>query len=190
MDGIDTSGKRLVAHWKWAADKGLMNANTASSLQAACSQILGELDDWETLDIRALDTQDAFRRFQNKRSKDFAPASLETYRRRFNHAVKLFLKYADDPSGWRPPSRGTPVNGSTPRKSKKASRMNSASDELEVVTDTEEAASVISRGGALVQYPYPLREGRLAYLRLPVDLKMAEVERLHAYLKTLAIDGP
>lgn len=41
----------------------------------------------------------------------------------------------------------------------------------------------------LVEYPFPLREGRLAYLRLPMDLKMAEVRRLVSYLNTLAVDA-
>ena len=42
-----------------------------------------------------------------------------------------------------------------------------------------------SRSG-LVEYPFPLREGRFAFLRLPADLKMADVKRLTAYLSTLA----
>jgi hypothetical protein len=40
-----------------------------------------------------------------------------------------------------------------------------------------------------VEYPFPLREGRLAYLKLPVDLKATEVKRLTAFLNTLAVDA-
>ena len=32
MEAFDTSGKALVEHWKWAADKGVMNPNTARTL--------------------------------------------------------------------------------------------------------------------------------------------------------------
>ena len=40
-----------------------------------------------------------------------------------------------------------------------------------------------------MEYPFPLREGRPVFLRLPMDLKLAEVSRLTAYLKTLAVDS-
>src|SRR5258708_10109926 len=98
MESIDTSGKALVAHWRWAADKGLMNSNTANALRAACTQVLAVSENWETLDVRTIDIDDICRRFQNKRSKDFKPDSLDAYKRRFGQAVKLFLDYANDPS--------------------------------------------------------------------------------------------
>ena len=44
-----------------------------------------------------------------------------------------------------------------------------------------------SRTG-LIEYPFPLREGRFAYLRLPTDFTVADVKRLTAFLNTLALD--
>src|SRR4051794_12894439 len=105
---MDTTGKSLLEHWKWAADKGVVNANTASGLRAACSQVLSVLDDWETLDVAALDTEDVFRRFVNKRSKDFTPSSLATYKRRFNQAVAEFLSYTKNPDTYRRNSQERP----------------------------------------------------------------------------------
>jgi hypothetical protein len=40
----------------------------------------------------------------------------------------------------------------------------------------------------MVEYPFPLRQGRLAYLKLPVDLTAAEVKRLTAFMNTLAVE--
>ena len=37
----------------------------------------------------------------------------------------------------------------------------------------------------LVEYPFPLREGRLCYLRLPPNLTDTEVKRLTAFLYAL-----
>src|SRR5215469_8067402 len=99
-DGIDTSGQALIAFLKRAGDKGLMKTNTANSLRAASTQVLGVLDNWGTLDVRAIDVEEATKRFVNKRNEKFTPESLEAYKRRFSQAVKLFLEYADDPSGW------------------------------------------------------------------------------------------
>lgn len=181
MDGIDTSGKALVDHWKWAADKGEMNANTAAALKAACTQVLGVVDGWESLDVRAMDAQDICRRFQNKRNKDFKPKSLETYKQRFEKAVTLFLAYADSPSTWKVPSH---ERGS--RRERKVPSQNNG--EAEILT-APERSSASGAGSGLVDYPFPLREGRFAYLRLPADLRVAEVRRLAAYLNTLAIDA-
>ena len=180
MESIDTSGKALVAHWRWAADKCLMNTNTANALRAACTQVLAVSESWETLDVRTIDIDDICRRFQNKRSKDFKPDSLDAYKRRFGQAVKLFLDYANDPSSWKVPAQE--------RSSRKEKKSSAAANGEVVVTTPERpiSASVVS---GLVDYPFPLREGRLAYMKLPADLKLAEVKRLTAYLTTLAVDA-
>jgi hypothetical protein len=180
MESIDTSGKALVAHWKWAADKGLMNSNTASAFRAACAQVLAVSDNWETLDVRTIDVDDTCRRFQNKRSKDFKPDSLDAYKRRFGQAVKLFLDYANDPSSWR-----VPAQERSARKEKKSS--GTASGEALISTPQRPTGGSLASG--LIEYPFPLREGRLAYLKLPADLKLVEVKRLTAYLNTLAVDA-
>ncbi len=181
MDSIDTSGKALVEHWKWAAEKGLMKANTANSLRAACTQVLGVISDWASLDIRAIEVDDIYRRFQNKRSKDFKPETLDAYKRRFSQAVRLFLVYASDPSSWKAPAQE--------RASRKERKAPSATNGESIGAPPERAPVGPTFMSGLVEYPFPLREGRLAYLKLPADLKIAEVKRLTAYLNTLAVDS-
>jgi len=180
MDKLDTSGRALVEHWKWAEEKGLMNANTARSLSAACKKVMGVLDGWEKLDVRAVNADDVLQRFQNKRSKEFTPSSLEAYKRRFAQAVKMFLEYADDPSSWKGPQRD---------RSRRKVKVQSAALGSSSVADDRTQQVMPMSGSALVEYPFPLREDRFAYLRLPIDLKLADVRRLTAYLRTLAIDG-
>jgi hypothetical protein len=176
-DTIDTSAKALVAFWDWAADKGQMNPNSARALKAACMQTLAIEDGWESLDVRNIDPEDHSRRFQNKRGKDFTPGSLEAYQQRFAKAVKLFLEYVKDPSSWKhhaiarakaPKKNGTP-----------AQQHKSASSKQDAYTPTEPG---------FVDFAFPIREGRVAHLVLPPDLKLAEVRRLTAYLSTLATD--
>jgi hypothetical protein len=40
----------------------------------------------------------------------------------------------------------------------------------------------------LVEYPFPIRDGQTATLRLPRDIKSAEVKRISAFMATLAVD--
>ncbi len=180
MDKIDTSGRALVDFWKYAGDKGLMNANTASALRAACTQVLSVIDDWEVMDALSFDEVEIFRRFQNKRSMEFKPESLDAYKRRFSQALKLFRDYVNDPASWK--ARGQTRNGRKKPEPKS-----------KIIPDAGETISASSTptlgGGGLVEYPFPLRQGRLAYLKLPTDLTLAEVKRLTAYLATLAVDS-
>jgi hypothetical protein len=188
MDGIDTTGKALVAHWAWAAEKGLMNSNTASALRAACSQVMAALDDWETIDVRTVDPEDVFRRFQNKRSKDFKPDSFQAYKRRFLQAVRSFLEYANDPASWKAPSSERAPSGKREKRATNGTPAAAIDASEDLFAEAGTRSSGPSAAG-LVEYPFPLREGRLAYLRLPADLKAAEVRRLTAFLGTLAVDA-
>ena len=102
MFKMDTTGKSLVEHRDWAATKGVMNKNTAGALRAACTQVLGVLDDWQDVDVTTIDAEDVVQRFKNLRAKDFKPESLETYGARFKKALSSYVAYTRDPGAWKP----------------------------------------------------------------------------------------
>src|SRR5436309_13241000 len=104
MAETETNAKALIEHWNWAVEKGLMNRNTAAGLRGACTQVVGVLDDPEGVDVKTLDIEGTLARFQHLKKKDFKPAVLETYKRRFRQAVASYLAYLDDPGGWKPRS--------------------------------------------------------------------------------------
>lgn len=178
---MDTTGQALVDFWKWTGEKGLVNQNTATARKVACTQVLSVMDDWEKLDVSALNTDDVLRRFMNKRSKDFTPGSLTTYKSRFLQALADFLDHAKSPATWKPPSAGRPATA------KKLAMKNGDKPPVQEVHEEVIGAGTAVRTG-LVEYPFPLREGRFAYLRLPADLKAADVKRLTIYLNALASD--
>jgi hypothetical protein len=168
---MDTSGKAFMEHWNWAAEKGLMNRNTAAGTRSACAQVMGAQEDWGNLDVRRLDVEDALTRFQNLRKKDFKPAVLNVYKRRFRLAVSSYLKYLDDPGGWKPRQNERSVSAvGSPR----------SSIESTVRHEMPQAG--------LVEYPFPLRDGQIARLVLPRNLKTPEVKRLNAFMLALVVD--
>jgi hypothetical protein len=184
MDRMDTTGKALIDFWQWAGDKGVINQHTATAKRVACSQVLGVMDNWETLDVSALNIDDVFRRFTNKRSKEFTPASLGTYKSRFKQALSDFLAHSKNPELWKP-SKQDRAASTTARKEKVSKNGNGTTPTSET---TPHVDALPGRAG-LVEYPFPLREGRFAYLRLPADLKAADVKRLTGFLNTLADDS-
>src|SRR5438067_705801 len=108
---METTAKALIDHWAWATKRGLMNANTAGTLRAACAKVLSIFDNLETVDVRQLDVDDTLRRFRNLRGKDLKPDSIEAYEQRFRQALKSFLDYVDDPGAWKPTTRQAERNG-------------------------------------------------------------------------------
>jgi hypothetical protein len=160
-----------------------MNANTARSLRAACAQVLGVLDEWESVDIRELDVESVLTRFVNLRKKDFKPDSLESYKQRFRQALRLYLSYLADPGGWRPQGRERPGPAEKAAKPTKTSARSSPLVTVSTAIDDE-----VDRVG-FISYPFPLREGTIARLFLPPDLTVAEVRRLTAYMMTIAVDS-
>lgn len=178
---VETTGKAFVEHWNWAVEKGLMNKNTAAGLHAACRQVLNIEDGWEELDVSQIDVETFLTRFQNLKGKKFRPKSLDQYKRRFRQALNLYLQYVHDPSGWKPKNSDRPA----PRK---GNGNGDAEPELRAAVAPKIITTPIPAEAGLVDYPYPLREGRIARLRLPSDLKMIEVRRLTAFMSTLAVD--
>jgi hypothetical protein len=177
---MDNTGKACVEFLKWAPKKGLMNAHTATAMRVACSQVLGVLENWENLDVAALDTEDVFTRFMNLKGKNFKPESLTTYKSRFTRGIAMFLEHSKNPAGYKPKIQ------STQRRTKPVAT--NGTPDAPTAPHVPDAAPPSTARTGLVDYPFPLREGRFAYLKLPADLTAADVKRLTAYLNTLALE--
>ncbi|MEK7953552.1 hypothetical protein [Luteolibacter soli] len=181
---MDTSGKALLEHWTWAASKGLMNSATAASLKSASAKVIGILDDWETSDVRKIDTEDLILRFQNLHARDFTPSSLETYASRFRKAVQLFNDYVSNPAGWR--VSGRPKKA----KAKEEIRKNGGTSGTDLPQSSPPGNGVDDKPlhgeTHLISYPFPLRRGLTVKLSLPEDLTSIEAKRLGAFLMTLS----
>jgi hypothetical protein len=173
---METTGKDFVEHWSWAAEKGLMNKNTASGLRAAVSQVIKSLDNWQTVDVKNLDVEQTLTKFQNLSGKKFKPQVLATYKRRFRLAISSYLSYLEDPGNWKPRTVERQPRGA-----------NNGGKEPNATTEVPVTGRTLPSVG-LVDYPFPLREGQNVRLVLPRDLKAAEVKRLAAFMATLTVD--
>lgn len=177
----DGTGRALVQHWNWTARKGLMNKNTAGALRAACTQVLSVDDNWETLDVRTLDVEDLLRRFEILRKQDFTPQSLAAYKSRFRKAAESYLDYLDNPSAWRPE-----VKERRPRHKPDAPqprRRVAAGDVTTLAPETR------PEDAGMITYPFPVRQGVVARISLPRDLKTAEARRLASFIESIAMDS-
>ena len=181
------SGLAFVQHWDWVAQKGLMPRNTAMGIRAAVSQILKVERDWESLDVSQLDVEGLIARFRNLSS--LSPGSLATYESRFRSGLESYLDYLNSPATYQPKGRkrvasrdlGSPVA----RRQTKARSQGAGGQSADGVEAPDHPTSV-----RLVVYPFPVRPGVFAELKLPADLTLEEAARLSGFLKAVALsDG-
>ncbi|MCS6882871.1 MAG: hypothetical protein RMK84_17630 [Oscillochloridaceae bacterium] len=183
---METTGKAFVEHWDWASRRGLMNSNTAASYRRAAVHILSVEDDWENIDISQIDVEQLLRRFENLKGRNFTPESVATYKRKFRQAVESYLAYVRDPSAWKPIASEATRRKEQNGKAKKERTTNTQGKEEPDSSLPDTGISTDEAGW--VEYPFPLKDGRVARLRLPTDLKLGEVKRLNAFMMTLAVD--
>jgi hypothetical protein len=174
---METSARALIDHWSWAADKGLMNRNTAGGLRSACTRVLEVLGEgWEQTDISNANVEDLLLRFQNLKKKDYRPEVLEVYKQRFRKAVTSYLEYLANPGSWKPGAREK--SAASPRAERPARRQSATSAVAAVAINHRVSSDE-------VEYPFPLRPGVMARLVLPRDLTKDDVTRLSAFMSML-----
>lgn len=177
------TGKDFEEFWAYASEKGLMKSATARALQSAVRQVIRVEDNWQELDITQLDVDQLLNRFKNTRAKDYKPESMADYEKRFRLALKKFLEFKRDPSSWK---SGGQQNSSRKSKTEKSSSAKSGAIIEDVIQSL--VPQTMAMGTQLMEYPFPLREGCVVRLKLPMDLKTSEVDRLGAFMRTIASD--
>jgi hypothetical protein len=185
---LDTSAKALIDFWEWGRAKGYVRPGTASDVLSAVRAVTEDLDQNEKENFLNLDPAELFRRFLNKRGRKLSIASQREYRFRLFRAIEAYRAFHADPTRWPTVrTRGekkTKSAGHVSRPTPAAVSKSAQSDEPE----TELKDAPVSHSTSLT-YPFPLRPGITVVIqRLPADLKLAEAERLGAFLKSLAED--
>src|SRR5579863_8144674 len=85
----------------FVGERNLMKRNTVDSWRTASQKVLDALDESDKEDLRTLNVEQAGLRFENKAAGNYKPESLRVYKGRFSAALNHFLKWIDDPSGFK-----------------------------------------------------------------------------------------
>jgi hypothetical protein len=159
----------FLAH---AGERGLMPVATAQALSVATRNVFSVLDGSERSDLPLDDLDGVIKRFNNKRARDFSPATLTEYGRRVQRAVELYQQWTHDPASFSVKTRST-------RTSKKVDH-----------TDERAPSPISSRAvpGTREGYQtaFPVRPGHvITIMNIPLDLSNAEADRLAQFIRLL-----
>lgn len=165
-----------------ASEKGLIKRNTAISRKAATNKILAVLDKSDLLDLRSLDLDLTFERFQNLQGMQYKPDSLQVYMSRARTAVSDFISYVDNPASFKS-STAQRVSSKTKNGGNSESKGKVVKKHIDTVHEDLEHHDVKN-----IVVPVPLRENLTVKIsNLPADLTQSEADRLAAIVKAYAV---
>lgn len=177
------TGLAFVQHWDWVAEKGLMPRATALAMRAAASQILKIENNWESIDVQSIDVDGLIGRFRNL--SKLAHGSLATYESRFRSGLASYLAYLDNPASYQPKGRKTVRDEKTRPRSKGSDKPAGPA----AGTGPSAPVTIQAETTRLVVYPFQVRRGVFAELKLPADLTVDEARRLGKFLEAAALTG-
>ena len=185
---ISYSANDLEAFLVWVGSKNLMKIETLNSLRVASGKVLAVLDEAERHDLRQIDREQVFARFQNAAGSTYNPSSLNVYRSRFNTALDQFTNFHGDRSSYKASNGGNKSVEKAVKKAKPSAQVldASASNPHPVVSPPLGAISSAAEGLTL---PIPIRPGVIVKIfGLPSDLSVSEAKKVCAVISAYAVE--
>jgi hypothetical protein len=170
----------LMEFFEFLVAKGYATPAAVTPLKSASKQILSTVDgdDFGSRDVRDLDVEAHLDRFENMVVGQYKHESLVQYRNRFKRGLSAYLTYLSD--------KQIPSFGGSARK--RGADRSGPKATTGRTTPTPSAPIPPSTAERLIDYPFPLRSGQIAILRLPVGLEKTDAERMGAFIRTLVLD--
>lgn len=174
--------------------KGKATNAAIAPLKIAFGKVMQVIDgdDWREVDVKKIDVEDYMSRFANLTIGTYSPQSLTSYKSRVTRALNWYNQFLEKP-GWTPEvaRRGSPNQG-------KVKKTNNADVKRKTVPTPpnqgmqSDADQNLGTGFAKVAgrviYPYPLLDGQLVHVSLPVKLSKRDAKRLSAFIESIAVD--
>jgi hypothetical protein len=179
----DYSRTSLLEFLDYLGDKGLQNKNTVASSKGAANSMLSILDEADASDLRQVDLDVVATRFANLKGSKYPPTTLQVYRARTAKAIQDFLRYKENPAGFRVGS-GSPKSkpGGPEAKTKAKPQLTGSNRDDSHRTDNLPDRAVI------LTVPIALRPGCIMQLSgVPADLSHAEATKISNIVLAMAM---
>jgi hypothetical protein len=179
----DSTVTGLLAYCDWLRDKGYQSDNAIEAWKTAIKKVFEtvEPESYEQISVENLDLDDYVNRFRTLAGADYKAETITVYAKRIRNAIEAHDYYREH---GRPPSFRKPA-----KRAKDDSRSGSKSASKNNKVDSREAGNGYGEnGGQLVRFPFPLRSGQMAELKLPPRLEKIDADRLAGFLRALQFE--
>ncbi len=188
----DGKAKNVLEYLDNLTEKGKATPGAITPLKIAFTKVVQVVDgeNWESTEVKNIDVEDYLSRFANLTMGKYTSDSLTAYKSRVNKAVSWYTQFLDKP-GWTPDiqRRNRGPKASTIKETQKADST-PASEALKPQQDSSQLISTIHNVPGRILYPYPLLDGQLVHISLPVKLSKNDAKRIGAFIESIAIDMP
>ncbi len=172
------TGTGLIAFLEHLVERSEMSIGAGHTLKHACQRVLSVETDPSTLIIRGVDVDSLLIRFKNKyRGSTMTDSTVAAYAQRFRRAVRMYQSWLDG-EDWRAKDSPEPKAARKPRGSRDQTAQGAPK------TIGQRSSSVSPQ---YLDFRFPVRPGVQAFIRVPEDLTLGEVERIGSFLKTLPV---
>ena len=180
MHDKDFSEAGLYDFLDSAAKRGLLKPNTANSRKAAASKVLAVLEPDEKADLRRIDIEEVFHRFQNKQGHEYKTESLQVYLSRVKTAVSDFVRWRENPAAFK--------SASPARAQVRAVRAKESAPAQSVDSSAQSTNHQTNGHSTGITIPVPLRDGLTVLIsNIPADLNRSEAERISAIVRAYSV---
>lgn len=185
MAGADMNARTvggLLAYCDWLRDKGYQSRNAVEAWKTAISKVFKavEPEGYESVSLDGLDLDDYMQRFRTLAGSEYKAETITVYARRIRNAIEAHDYYRENgkpPSFRKPPARSAA--------SKTATKASAQKQKAKSATRSPEQPQPM---GELVAFPFPLRSGQMAELKLPSRLDKTDADRLSVFLRALQFE--
>jgi hypothetical protein len=173
----------LVAYCDWLKEKSYHSPNAVEAWKTAIKKVFEavEPDGYESISLEGLDLDDYITRFRNKVGGDYKAETITVYAKRIRNAIEAQAYYLKN---------GKAPSFRTGARSKTKKSDGAAASNVEQLRPENGNGNGSDYGnGNLVKYPFPLKNGQLAELRLPRrGLEKDEADRLTQMIRALQFE--
>lgn len=171
-------------------EKGKSTKGAITPLKIAFTKVMQIVDgdNWENTEVKNIDVEDYLSRFANLTMGKYSSGSLTVYKSRVNKVVDWYTQFLDKP-GWTPDvqRRNRAPKTDAKKKSQSISVTESQTTTPSVTPNTPQSMASIANTSNRILYPYPLLDGQLVHISLPVKLFKEDAKRIGVFIESIAI---
>lgn len=185
----DAKAQNVLEYLQNLEAKGKASSGAIRPLKIAFAKVLQNVDgeNWENTDVRTINIDDYMARFANLTMGKYSSDSLSAYKSRLTRALSWYLQFLEKP-GWTPDvnqrARKEPA-----KKAAKATAPLKQLTPLQTLPETPiSSGSTIEPRADQIVYPFPLLDGQLIHISLPVKLSRTDARRIGGFIESISID--
>ncbi|WP_397541883.1 hypothetical protein [Roseovarius salis] len=174
------SASALLQFLEYSLDKGLGKSETTKSRIASIKRIVDAVGEDELRDVREIDPDHIIERFDTIEGAKYSPGSLNSYKSRLKSAIGDFLRYKENPTGYRPARQRV---RRTPGEQSSSGSGNRDKDSALLDLGATTASSMDQ-----LEVPVPIRPDCIVRIAgLPHDLRPNEAARMANVINAMAL---